>query len=309
MPLLQVTESTGDGDVDELLPTSIPVHVVGHQRVDGRIAGPQVEVEPAVVVEVAEVGPHRGAREGQAELPGCVVEATLAVVPIDPDRDAALGEPQVAAGDIRNRWFVAGDQQIDVAVVVVVPEPARKALLWSGHAELRCDIPERAVSLVVVEAVQERVVRDEEIGPAVSVVVSPDRRLGVQVVLDSSLTGDIGEGTVAIIPKELGVIRLPRPQLVADEEIEIAIVVIVRPGGGLGREVIESQPGCAGDVAKRTVLRRSGRACSGDARQRGTRRHEARVHRRCRRYRSPPGCSSARRRSREDRPSSVRSVK
>ena len=58
MALLDVAGAGGGGDVLEELAVRIAEHAVGNQRLKSGIARAAVEVEPAVVVEVAIVVPH-----------------------------------------------------------------------------------------------------------------------------------------------------------------------------------------------------------------------------------------------------------
>ena len=60
------------------LPADVLEHAVGDQRGQVRVAGAQVQVEPAVVVEVAEVAAHGGEDHVQAGFLGHVLEALAA---------------------------------------------------------------------------------------------------------------------------------------------------------------------------------------------------------------------------------------
>ncbi len=58
MALLQVAEVAGRRHVLEVAAARVAEHPVGDERAHVGIAGAQVDVEPAVVVEVAEVETH-----------------------------------------------------------------------------------------------------------------------------------------------------------------------------------------------------------------------------------------------------------
>jgi hypothetical protein len=58
MPLLQVTGARRRGDLAETQAVDILEHPVGDEGGQVRLARAEVHVEPAVVVEVAVVGPH-----------------------------------------------------------------------------------------------------------------------------------------------------------------------------------------------------------------------------------------------------------
>ena len=59
-------------------------HPVGDQRGQARVAGAEVEVEPAVVVEVGEVAAHRGEDHVEAGFRGHVLECLAAEVAEQP---------------------------------------------------------------------------------------------------------------------------------------------------------------------------------------------------------------------------------
>ena len=84
------------GDLGEPLAADVLEHAVGDQRAQVGVAGAQVEVEEAVVVEVAEVAPHRGEDQVQAGLLGLVLEALAVHVAEEPVRSRGR-----AAGPIR----------------------------------------------------------------------------------------------------------------------------------------------------------------------------------------------------------------
>ena len=72
------------GDLGEPLAADVLEHAVGDQRGQARLAGAQVHVEEAVVVEVAEVAPHRGEDHVQAGFLGHVLEALALQVAEEP---------------------------------------------------------------------------------------------------------------------------------------------------------------------------------------------------------------------------------
>ena len=78
--------------------------------------------------------------------------------------------------------MVVVDEEVEPAVIVEVPEPAgeRVVVARPGDAELAGDVAEGAVAFVVVEPAGPVQVRDEEVEPAVAVVVAPGRSLGTR---------------------------------------------------------------------------------------------------------------------------------
>ena len=73
--------------------------------------------------------------------------------------------------------------------------------MWPGpvNAQLRGDVAERAVPLVVVEPAGSVHVRDEQVEPAVAVVVAPGRSLGDAFIDDAGRGGDVLERAVALV--------------------------------------------------------------------------------------------------------------
>ena len=91
--------SAGGGHVLEALAPGVAEHAVGHERVEVGVAGAEVEVEPAVVVEVAEVEPMRHHRV-EPGLARHVGERAVAAVAVEA---AALGARRSSRGSRRPR--------------------------------------------------------------------------------------------------------------------------------------------------------------------------------------------------------------
>ena len=72
-------------------------HDVGHQVGVGRLAGAQVNVEEAVVVDVAEIGAHDQQDPVEAGLLGHVAETGRALVVVEPGPLAAGRLAELAA--------------------------------------------------------------------------------------------------------------------------------------------------------------------------------------------------------------------
>ena len=136
-------------------------HVARQRELD---EAAEEQIEPAVVVVVEPDRARRPAGRGDARLLGDVGERAVAVVVVQ--RAAA----------------VRGDEDVGVAVVVVVGDGAAHAeLRAAGDAGLVGDVGERAVAVVLVERVLERRLRlvevagaavdHEDVDPAVVVVV------------------------------------------------------------------------------------------------------------------------------------------
>ena len=59
VPLLQMPEAAGGGDVLKALAPIITKHDIWHECFERRIASTEVDIEEAVAIDVAEVGAHR----------------------------------------------------------------------------------------------------------------------------------------------------------------------------------------------------------------------------------------------------------
>ncbi len=91
---------------------------------------------------------------------------------------------ELAENDLREGCPRTGDEDVQPAIVVVVPEPAGEAGAGLGHAEPIGDIGECGVAVIVVEPIILVQIRDVEVGPAIVVVVAPSDALGESVVAD-----------------------------------------------------------------------------------------------------------------------------
>src|SRR5271168_456107 len=87
------------------------------------------------------------------------------------------------------------------------------AIAAEGYAGKQADVGERAVVIVVIEVAGDGVVGDEEIGPAIVVVVGPHRAEAVvaDVVVDAGFGADFFERAVAAIVVEQVAFALQSP--------------------------------------------------------------------------------------------------
>ena len=99
---------------------------------------------------------------------------------------------------------VAGDEQVEVAVTVVVQEAAAGSppLRRAGDTRLLRDVRERPVAVVVVEDVLSPV-GDEQVVVAVVVVVADAAALPPAGVGEARLLGDVGERAVAVVVEQV----------------------------------------------------------------------------------------------------------
>ncbi len=71
----------------------------------------------------------------------------------------------------------------------------------------------------------------DQVHPTVLIVVAPGGAVGVPDP-ETRIGGNIGEGEVAVVPVEIGVSIGYIAVYLGNEKVEIAVVVIVRHGGG-----------------------------------------------------------------------------
>src|SRR5208282_3957400 len=77
MALLQMAEAACGGDILEKFPFGIAKHPLGSQHGQVRRAGSEVKIQPAVIVEVAEIASHREKDVIQVHLLGHIGEGAV----------------------------------------------------------------------------------------------------------------------------------------------------------------------------------------------------------------------------------------
>ena len=183
--------------VDERAVPAIDPELVGRGVVG------DVEVGPAVAVVIARRDPEPGA-VGLADagrLRG-VREAAAAVVPIERRghrlvgaRAAVVARPHRVLADLvggEREIEVMRDEEIEMAVAIVVDERGARAPQRIGEARLRRDVGERAVAAIVEER-RGAEPGDEQVEEAVVVVVADGRAHAVDAQREPGTVGDVGE--------------------------------------------------------------------------------------------------------------------
>ena len=102
---------------------------------------------------------------------------------------------EVVAAEIR-------DIKIDEAVIIVIGCNYTLGESDAIHSCRHCDVLERAVAFVVIEAAWSLLIAHEQIEKAVVVDVSPDRSLGCNGLGKACGLGYIGERSIAVISKQ-----------------------------------------------------------------------------------------------------------
>ena len=255
MSLLKMTRPRRDRDVIKFSPLDIFEHQVGNEHLEGHAAGAEIDVEKAVVVDVGAVAAHHRHLAVQPDLHGDIAKTVGPEIAIEPGTGCFLVRHFRGGGhEVRERTGEVAHVEVEPAVVVVIPEPARKRILRSRHFQFGRDVAEGAVPLVVIEARGNAHIGDEQIESPVAVVIAPGRSLG-PLVLDGSARGDAGRrGHIDELAVTLVVIQPTALILAADEQIDETVVVVVTPRGGFRRDRLGQTAGNR-DIFKRAVPR------------------------------------------------------
>ena len=159
----------GEGAVPEVAKQPICL-----ESLHGWRAYPDEDVEPAVVVVVAEGGRHGAEVPGEPGFRGYIGEGAVALVPVK-RQAAALGNGPPGDSALERHLHVGGeahDQDVEAPVVVVVEKEPDETLVRGGDAGRVGNVLEPAAFEVAVEHRTVEEVDDQEVGPAVIVIVA-----------------------------------------------------------------------------------------------------------------------------------------
>ena len=185
----------------------LPVHAVGHEK-----------VEPAVIVQVFKARPPRPVGGGEAgEIHGfeaatgsgveeertvLVLRRHLGIPVVLPGAAARIGHAALVLF-MRGRGHV-GDQEIDEPVIVHIAQIRAHRGVGRVRHHLVEDIGEGTVAVVVVELVGRcEIAAHVEVGPAVVVVIPPDSGVPLPFPEDSRPFGYIRKRAVAVVVKQV----------------------------------------------------------------------------------------------------------
>src|SRR6266446_5385747 len=167
----------------------------GVQRVDLRVdvAVGDEKIEPGVIVHIKEPSTPANVRiAGLADAgsPAHVVESLLAHIAIE--RVGLLLK-------------MGNEEAQAAAVVIIAPVPSHVAELHpfaaKSHAGKHAHVRESAIVIVVVEVVGNGIVGDQEVRPAIVVVIDPHDAEAVvaDLIMDAGFDGNFLKGAVATI--------------------------------------------------------------------------------------------------------------
>ena len=266
MAFLQVSKAAGCGDVLEEASLRVSIHPVRNHREQVRVAGAEVEVEPAVVVEVSEVATHGVEQPIQLHRSRDVLERAVAAIAIEARVGALVGQAEVIRRHIADIGdLVAGHEDVLPAIVIVIEKPAGKTVERLGDTRDSGNIGEEpavrgpqfriAGAVIAEQPVRATQHRDVEIGTAIIIEVSGHHSLHVVAHRHAAQARDLLEGPVALVVKQFA--EMPRlggagKRLIAHEQIQPAVSIEVEPGGCL-RRMKQKEPGCFGHIFERAV--------------------------------------------------------
>ncbi len=188
--------------------------VVLDELLDRVRVGDDEEIEPAVVVVVEPPGREAGERLLHLQLRRHLLEGAVAAIAVE----------EVVAEHVRR-------VEVGEAVVVVVAPRHALGEGVAGDAGADGDILEGAVAPVAIEPAGRQLVSDVDIDPAVVVVVGPGRRVGGEhAVGETGRPGHVGEHAGAVVAQQR-VAHRDLPATAMDEQVEIAVVVVVGVAG------------------------------------------------------------------------------
>src|SRR6266852_4222213 len=253
MPLAGAGHTSSEGDVVEL------AAIVFQQdccfcAVDAGIAITEQEIQVAVIVEIADRATHSAPAASETKVGSDVGECAIAVVAKDPRGRAAVGAlacTQRINGVLGTRPGELHDVQ--PPVIIDVAAYTNKADHGCINASCATHVGKRPVT-VVVKKLRRAGIVDKEIEAAVVTEVAPCGTDGRPYRLQTGFLSDIGERAVAIVVEQAvrGLAVEQAAQSIDDEEIKIAIPIVVHPGGGEGWSP-HVQPRLFGDIREGAV--------------------------------------------------------
>src|ERR1700677_2660296 len=201
-----------------------------HEVSKGRLTHTKIDVEEAIVIDVAEVRTHWHEDLIQPYLGGDVRKCAIVKVTIKLESFGGDGKLQITPHHlVDGEAVIAGHKEVWPSVVIKVEEPDREAQERGLNARLAGDVGKREVAIVVVKEMGSPVVRYVKVRVAVPVIIGGDNSFGEGYFVDACGVRYVFEGSIAFVTKELaGRVFVP------DKEVEEAVVVDVGPGGGLG---------------------------------------------------------------------------
>ena len=138
VPLLQVSEASGRGYVLKKFALGIAEHAVGNNRRQTGIAGSEVKIEPAIIIQIAKIGAHGKEHTVQMRRLGNVGKSPIMVVVVELGAHAFVRQTKIVRCDRKSIAGLLnvepGNKNIFPTVIVVVEEPGGKTELRFSNA-------------------------------------------------------------------------------------------------------------------------------------------------------------------------------
>src|SRR6185312_13633066 len=119
---------------------------------------------------------------------------------------------------------IAGYEEIGPAIIVIIEKPSREAEHRALYTSLATHLGEGFVTVVVIKEIHAIVVRNVEINKTITVIVSCRHTFVERSTVDTRCMTNFLERPIAPVMKQLR-----RAVFVSDEQVEIAIIVDIRP--------------------------------------------------------------------------------
>src|SRR5271165_6217095 len=132
-----MTESARGGHVLKVFTAVVAKHAIWQQRFVRRLSGAEINIKPAIVVEVAEVGAHGQNCAIEMHSLGHIRECAVVVVTVESWRRGIVRISDFECAYIADVLYgVAGDEDVRPAIIVVVEKPRCEALVLALNASL-----------------------------------------------------------------------------------------------------------------------------------------------------------------------------
>ena len=138
--------------------------------------------------------------------------------------------------EVGNTSGISGHIQVEYAIVVKIPEPGGKAAHQASDFKFPRHISKSPIAVVAIQAIGFFKIGHVQIGPAIAIVIAPNYGFGITEILHACFCGNVCESAIAIVTKKLtGGIPQQFSGFVPDIQIDIPVIVVIPPGGCLGR--------------------------------------------------------------------------
>ena len=199
-----------------------------------RIACAQVKVQKAVAIQITKVRTHGFAELSEVSLGRHVVKTTLSASFVQTRQFNFYGLTLVTGSDLRHHFgssAVTGNIKVEFSVIVVVPKPCRKTVLWLIDTCRGCNVFKGVVSQIAIESIGLAKIGNIEVNVSVFVKITPGDPFHEPPILHARHRGHVRKCSVTIVAKKLTWMWLILRVVfvfVADKQIQMSVIVEVR---------------------------------------------------------------------------------